>query len=189
MEKELLFTDKEDWRSWLDEFHAIEKNVWLVFYKKNSSKQGLVYLDAVEEALCYGWIDSIVKKIDEEKYKQKFTPRNKQSYWSDKNKERVNKLIKEGRMTRWGMDIIEAAKKNGSWDKKMISKIEYQVPQEFKEALENNIAAKDFFDSLADSYKRQYIGWIASAKKNETRIKRINKALELLKSKKKLGLL
>ena len=104
MSKEILFKTRDDWRSWLDNNHQSEKEVWLIYYKKHTIKNSVAQPDAVEEALCYGWIDSIVRRIDEEKYMQKFTPRNEKSIWSDINKKRVALLIKNGKMTESGLE-------------------------------------------------------------------------------------
>ena len=113
MIEEILFKTRDDWRSWLDNNHQKYKEVWLIYYKKHTKKQSVLQPEAVEEALCYGWIDSIVKRIDDERYKQKFTPRNDKSIWSDLNKNRVSKLIKDGKMTEYGLAKINIAKKNG----------------------------------------------------------------------------
>jgi len=111
--KELYVTNRDDWRAWLKVNHAIKKEIWLIYYKKHTGKPRILYDAAVEEALCFGWIDSIVKKIDAEKYAQKFTPRKDTSGWSEPNKRRVERMIKQGRMTEAGMARIRAAKKNG----------------------------------------------------------------------------
>src|SRR5213075_1383965 len=99
MKKTLYVADRDAWRAWLEENHARENEVWLVYYKKQSGRPRIPYDDAVEEALCFGWVDSIVKKIDEEKFAQKFTPRRDWTKWSELNKRRLRKLIREGRMT------------------------------------------------------------------------------------------
>src|SRR5437762_12051170 len=106
---------RKAWRKWLEKNHTKQPGLWLIYYKKNSGKSRVLYDEAVEEALCFGWIDSIMKPLDEEKYMQKFTPRNVKSVWSGWNKKRVEKLIAEGSMTDAGMKMIEIAKQNGSW--------------------------------------------------------------------------
>ena len=100
--KTLYVTDRADWRAWLERHHKSESEVWLIYYKKQTGLPRIPYDDAVEEALCFGWIDSIVKRIDDEKFAQRFTPRKAKSNWSELNRERVKKLIKEGRMTEAG---------------------------------------------------------------------------------------
>lgn len=188
MDPKLYVSNRNDWRKWLQKNHKKEKVIWLVYYKKNTGKQRIPYNDAVEEALCFGWIDSIIKKIDGEKYCQKFTPRNDKSIWSESNKKRVAKMIKLGKMTGVGMDKINAAKKNGEWNKRHVAPTEFAMPTEFSILLIKNKTAKVFFDSLTNTCKKQYIGWIASAKKEETRLRRSKEAIELLKKKQKLGL-
>jgi uncharacterized protein YdeI (YjbR/CyaY-like superfamily) len=186
--KELYITNRDEWRVWLKANHTKKKEIWLIYYKKHTGKPQIPYEDAVEEALCFGWIDSIIKKIDDETYARKFTPRKDTSGWSDLNKNRVEKMIKEGRMTEAGMAKIRAAKKNGQWDKTAASKQMWAIPVELENALNTNKKAKSFFNSLAPSYQRQYIGWIASAKRDETREKRTAEAITLLEKKQKLGL-
>ncbi len=188
MSLKLYISNRKEWRKWLKENHSIVKEVWLIYYKKHTGKPRIPYDDAVEEALCFGWIDSTVKRIDDEKYCQKFTPRKDKSNWSDHNKNRVAKMIKRGKMTTAGMDKIKAAKKNGEWNKKIVAEIKFEMPSELSHVLSANKKAKEFFNELSPSHKKQYIGWIASAKKVETREKRAEEAITLLKKKQKLGM-
>jgi len=181
-------TNRKDWRTWLNKNHDKEKEIWLVYYKKHTGKPRVPYDDAVEEALCFGWIDSIVKTIDDETYMQKFTPRKAKSNWSDSNKKRVERLIGLGAMTKAGLDKIEIAKTNGSWDKVITATKSFEMPEELQSALEMNESAKDFFEILTPSCQRQYIGWIASAKKAVTKQKRVKEAMSLLSKKQKLGM-
>ena len=111
--KTLYITNRVDWRAWLERNNDTEKEVWLIYYKKHTGKPRIPYDDAVEEALCFGWIDSTVKRVDDEKFAQKFTPRKNKSNWSDLNKKRAKKMIREGRMTKAGLTKIEEAKRNG----------------------------------------------------------------------------
>jgi uncharacterized protein YdeI (YjbR/CyaY-like superfamily) len=188
MNKEILFKNRNEWRLWLRKNHNKEMIVWLIYYKKHVNKKSVVQPEAVEEALCYGWIDSIVKRIDEERYIQKFTPRNEKSIWSDVNKKRVEKLINKGKMTEPGMEKIRIAKKNGSWNKiQNFTNIE-KIPNELKIVLSKNKIALSNFDQLASSHKKQYIYWIGTAKKEETRKRRSEKAVQLLVKNKKLGM-
>jgi uncharacterized protein YdeI (YjbR/CyaY-like superfamily) len=107
--KKHLFNDRDEWRAWLEEQHQTESEVWLIYYKKHTGKQSIRYEDAVEEALCFGWIDSKVKRIDEEKYMQRYTPRKELSNWSESDKNRVRKLIENGLMTQAGLEVVEIA--------------------------------------------------------------------------------
>ena len=182
-------TTRSQWRRWLAAHHDREPGgIWLVFHRKESGKPSLVYEESVEEALCFGWIDSVIKKIDEEKYCRKFTPRKDSSCWSSSNKQRVKKVIKEGRMTRFGQAKVDAAKKLGLWERDLRPVISSEVPEDLSAALAGNSRAKEFFESLAPSYRKHFIGWIVTAKRPETRAKRVKESLALLEKRKKLGL-
>ncbi|MFQ5633390.1 MAG: YdeI family protein, partial [bacterium] len=126
--KQLYFKTSLEWRKWLHDNHDKETAIWLIFYKQNTGKPTMEYEAAVEEALCYGWIDSIIKKIDEAKFARKFTPRKDDSKWSESNKKRVALLIEQKRMAAIGLAKIEAAKKNGQWDKSDRSQINFEIP-------------------------------------------------------------
>ena len=180
--------NRKDWRKWLCDNHQKEKEIWLVYYKKHTGYPRVSYNDAVEEALCFGWIDSIVKTIDDETYMQKFTPRKAKSNWSDSNKKRVAKLIGTGELTAAGLKTIETAKANGCWDRAITSTKSVEMPVELENALGVNKDAKDFFTSLSPSCQRQYMGWIGSAKRPETRQKRAKEAISMLNKKQKLGM-
>jgi len=188
MPLKLYISNRKDWRKWLKENHNTVREVWLIYYKKHTCKPRIPYDDAVEEALCFGWIDSTVKRIDDEKYCQKFTPRNLKSIWSEHNKKRVAKMIKEGKMTKHGLVKVKAAKKNGEWYKTAEAVKAFAMPSELTKLLSGNKKAGEFFSELSPSHKKQYIGWIASAKKVETRKKRAEEAITLLKKRQKLGM-
>jgi uncharacterized protein YdeI (YjbR/CyaY-like superfamily) len=184
----LYISNRKDWRKWLKENHKTTDCIWLIYYKKHTGKPRIPYDDAVEEALCFGWIDSIVKRIDEERFMQKFTPRKNKSSWSESNKKRVIKMIKQKRMTKAGMNKINAAIANGQWNKTIETEIDFEMPSELSQLLSVNKKARGFFNELSPSHKKQYIGWIASAKKVETKKKRAKVALTLLMTKQKLGM-
>jgi uncharacterized protein YdeI (YjbR/CyaY-like superfamily) len=187
--KKLYIKNRNEWRKWLQKYHGKVNELWLIFYKKKTGKPTIDYESAVEEALCFGWIDSIVKKIDEEKYLRKFTPRKNNSVWSGPNKKRVKKLIKEGRMTEFGLEKINAAKKSGWWNKIIEKpKISYDAPKDFIVALNKNKKAKSNFDKFSYSDKKRYYMWINIAKKKETKQRRIKESIELLNKNKELGL-
>jgi uncharacterized protein YdeI (YjbR/CyaY-like superfamily) len=188
MHLKLYISNRKEWRKWLKENHSIVREVWLIYYKKHTGKLRIPYDDAVEEALCFGWIDSTVKRIDDEKYCQKFTTRNLKSIWSEHNKKRVAKMIKQGKMTKHGIEKVKAAKKNGEWYKTAEAVKEFKMPSALTRLLSANEKAMEFFTELSPSHKKQYIGWIASAKKVETREKRAKEALKLLQTKQKLGM-
>lgn len=184
----VYFENRKQWRSWLKQNHNKLNEVWLVYYKKHTGKKRIPYDDAVEEALCYGWIDSTVKRIDDEKFCQKFTPRKKNSNWSESNKKRVRKLLKKNLITKYGMEKINIAKENGKWDEKTVPQKDFEIAEEFVELLSQNNKANNNFSSLSPSHKKQYINWISSAKKKETRVRRSQKAIQLLLLNKNLGM-
>ena len=181
------FKGREDWRAWLAENHATAREMWLVFYKKHVGKPGLTYLEALEEALCFGWIDGILKRIDGEKHTIRFSPRRKNSIWSEQNKKRVSRLIKEGRMTEAGLAKVRAAQANGQWEKAAVREDVTLVPPELTAALAENPKARDNFERLAPSYRRQFIYWVGIAKHDETRRKRVAEVVRLLARQERLG--
>jgi uncharacterized protein YdeI (YjbR/CyaY-like superfamily) len=181
---------KEQWRQWLQECHETETVVWLQYYKKHTGKPSIPYNDAVEEALCFGWIDSTVRRIDEERYMQKFTPRKMKSTWSVSNVIRVEKLIKQGKMTAKGLELYQYAKKQNLLPDPSLKKGTRvpDIPQWFGEALDKNPSARSHFYKLAPSLRRNYIGWIMGAKKAETKLRRLDEAIDLLSKGEKLGM-
>ena len=169
--------DRAAWRSWLDRNYATSTGVWLIF-RKGPARQ-LTYNDSVEEALCYGWIDSTLNPIDADRYMQLFTPRKPKSGWSRLNKRRVVKLIAEGLMTAAGREKIAAAKRDGSW--KALDAVEsLKMPADFKAALDANRDAKANYDALTASGKKRYLHWINTAKRPDTRARRVEEALAKL---------
>jgi len=189
--EELYVQNRDEWREWLSRNYDKKSEVWLVYFKKKSGRLSISYEDSVEEALCFGWVDSIIRKIDDEKFARKFTPRKSGSRWSMANKKRVEKMIREGKMTEAGLASVKEAKDSGEWLKIRASGLHGKklvIPSYFASALETNRKALGNFDKLADSYKRNFILWIDSAKKEETRKKRIAEAIELLERNQKLGM-
>ncbi|MFC1481769.1 YdeI family protein [Candidatus Neomarinimicrobiota bacterium] len=181
---ELYFEDRGSWRRWLKEHHGTVREVWLVFFKKHTGKPGIAYDAAVEEALCYGWIDSIIKRLDDERYARKFTPRTNIRKWSAANLKRVQELIASGRMTEVGLAKVPSDIE----PQPPIAARPLSVPKFFAEALAEHPVAKRFFDQLAPSYKRAYIGWVGAAKREETQRRHLDEAIALLEKGKKLGL-
>jgi len=179
----------EDWESWLEKHHQSEKELWLIYYKKPARKTGITYEDSVRTALCYGWIDGLIKRIDDECYARKFTPRKEKSVWSESNKKRVSELINEGKMKPAGLKLIEAAKQNGNWDKVITRpEIDLSMPPEFEIALNKDAHAAEYFHSLNERHQKEYLMWIKMAKREETRARRIEKSVEMLLEKRMLGL-
>jgi uncharacterized protein YdeI (YjbR/CyaY-like superfamily) len=187
--KTLYVTNRDEWRDWLKNHHASEREVWLIYHKKDSGQPRIPYDDAVEEALCFGWIDSLVKRIDDQKFAQKFTPRKNHTKWSASNKRRVRKLIREKRMTKVGLAKIDPAileEKSETEQKQNMGNS--ALPQIFKRALNASPKAREYFEKLAPSYRRLYIAWVMAGKKEETRQRRLREAVSLLEQNKKLGL-
>jgi uncharacterized protein YdeI (YjbR/CyaY-like superfamily) len=164
--------DRAAWRAWLQEHHLTAPGVWLIYYKKRSGKPRVVYADAVEEALCFGWIDSRPNTLDAERYAQLFTPRQVKSPWSRLNKERVERLIAQGLMAPAGLAAIEAAKQAGTWDS--YDEIEdLRIPPDLQEAFAQNVEAQRHFTSFSPTTQKQLLWWLASAKRPETRARRL----------------
>ncbi len=187
--KTRYFETNRDWENWLRENHEKESELWLVYYKKHTGKTSIAYENSVQTALCYGWIDSLIKKLDEDRFARKFSPRKEDSVWSESNKKRVEILMAAGKMKPAGMKLVEAAKQNGNWDKIILPpKIDLTIPEDFEAALKNVPQAEQFFEELPKSHKKQYLVWIKMAKRAETRERRIKKSVEMLLEKKKLGL-
>ena len=181
-------TDKEEWRAWLEKHHSAKNEIWLLFYKQHTGKPCVSYHDAVDEALCFGWIDSIVKRVDDERYLRKFTPRRSSSVWSEVNKRRVERLIREERMTETGLTRVREAKESGEWFKGRAREKVLEVPAFLEEALAANKKALENFNGLAPSYRRNMVGWVSSARKEETRRKRLAEVIGVLERGEKLGL-
>ena len=169
--------DRKTWRQWLQKHHTKEPGVWLIYYKKNSAKSSVAYNESVEEALCFGWIDSIMKPIDEEKYMQKFTPRKVKSVWSALNKKRVEQLIEQNLMQAAGLAIIDLGKQNGSWTK--LDHVEsYTIPPDLEKTLAKNKKVFKYFEALSKSVKKQWLYRLGNAKLPETRAKRIKEIID-----------
>jgi uncharacterized protein YdeI (YjbR/CyaY-like superfamily) len=176
--KTLYAKNRQEWRAWLAKNHKDAREIWLIYYKKDSGKPRIAYNDAVEEALCYGWIDSILKPIDGKKYAQRYSPRKKTSKLSDMNRERVRRLIKSGRMTKAGLAAIEHAPKQGA-----------PFPPDILARLKKDRETWRNFQQFPASYKRIRIGWIAAARHRRTTFdQRLNYFLKMTKQNKRFGM-
>ncbi len=168
---------RADWRQWLEKNHQSEQSVWLVYYKSSASVTSLSWSDAVEEALCFGWIDSTRRTIDQERFMQYFSRRKPGSTWSKINKEKVEKLIQQKLMTQAGYDSIKTAKSNGSWS--LLDEVEAMVvPEDLKAELTKYDNAMEYFDKLSNSDTKILLHWVTFAKRSETRQKRIFEIVE-----------
>lgn len=187
--KTLELNDRKEWRAWLAENHAAVDEIWLVFNKKTSGKTSLQYKEALDEALCFGWVDSLIKAIDEHKFARKFTPRKDESTWSLVNKKRVEELIQNGLMTEHGLRKVEAAQRSGKWDAAaQRPELDYTMPEAFSQALIRDPLAAETFHNFNMTLQKEFLRWIITAKRVETRKKRIEEAIQLLREGKKLGL-
>lgn len=179
---------RQEWREWLKKNHSTAEEVWLVYFKKHTGKPTVTYKESVEEAICFGWIDGLKKKIDDERYTHRFTPRKQGSRWSSRNTEWAQELIEQGKMTRAGLDVFEQGKRYDEAYLRSKAAEEIYLPQEIEKALKAHETAWTSFNNLAPGYKRQYLNWLLSAKKQETREKRLAEAIALLSKNKKLGM-
>jgi uncharacterized protein YdeI (YjbR/CyaY-like superfamily) len=168
----VIATDRAEWRRWLAKNSARYEEIWLVFYKKVVGKQTVSYDHAVEEALCFGWIDGMKKKLDEERYAFRFTPRKPKSPWSQSNLQRVERLIAEGKMMPPGLKAY-----NTGYARE-VPPMPTEMPKKIEERFRKQRAAWANYERFPPGYRRMTAGWVASAKKEETRIKRLEKLIE-----------
>ncbi|NER14120.1 hypothetical protein GWK08_11760 [Leptobacterium flavescens] len=174
--QELYVKSRDEWRKWLSENHQDSTGIYLIIYRVNSPNHNLRWEEAVQEALCYGWIDSTVKRLDEERRRQLFTPRKAKSVWSKLNKTYIEQLITDGLMHESGLAKIEQAKKDGSW--KALDDVENLiVPQDLQLAFDKNREAYQNYEAFSRSYRKSYLYWLNQAKREETRIKRIKEII------------
>jgi uncharacterized protein YdeI (YjbR/CyaY-like superfamily) len=174
------FTTQENWEQWLDENYAAVNGIWLQFYKKGSGIASVTYAEALDVALCYGWIDAQLKSIDELSYKQHFTPRRAKSIWSKRNIEHIARLTKEGRMKPAGIKQVEAAKSDGRWEQAYDSPGNMTLPHDFLLELQKDKKAFHFYESLTKANKYAICWRIQTAKRHETKEKRKKEILEML---------
>ncbi len=178
--KTIYFKNSEDWKNWLSKNHSASNGIWIRMFKKDSDIKTLTHDEALDEALCYGWIDGQTKKYDERSWIQKFTPRRKRSIWSKKNIERVKLLIKQDKMKPSGLKEINEAEKDGRWEKAYDSPTNMKIPGDFLKELSKNKNALKFFESLNRSNKYSIAWRLQTAKKPETRDIRMKKIVDML---------
>ncbi len=172
----LLVETQDEWWTWLEGYHGESSGVWLVSWKKAAGKPYIPFTDVVDEALCFGWVDSKINKLDEERAMRLFTPRNPKSPWSRINKGKVARLVELGRMAEAGMRLVDGAKADGSWN--IYDEIEdLVIPPDLASVLEENATAGDYFENFPDSSKKNILWWIKSARRLETRAARISKTV------------
>ena len=178
----LHFRNSWEWRTWLAKHHASSPGIWLVFHKKHTGVESIAYDDSVREALCFGWIDSLIKRLDDERYARKFTPRKPSSNWSEINRKRWMELQAAGLLAAAGLAAAPTTNRYAPRPAKQ------EVPAYITKALKANPKVWSFFQVLAPTYRRHFVLWIHSAKRPETREKRIRESLALLAAGRKLGL-
>src|SRR5712692_1508587 len=175
--------NRQEWRTWLGRNHASSPGVWLAFYKDHTGVKSIAYEDAVREALCFGWIDSLIKRLDDDRYARKFTPRQPTSRWSTINRRRYADLKARGLLAAPGLERAPTSR-SGDAPRPSVPEMPSYIEKQFKA----NPRAWNYFEQLAPSYRRKYMGWIDSAKREETKEKRLREAISLLAAGKKLGL-
>ena len=182
----LLFASQKDWHNWLEDNHNKPQGVWLKHAKKSSGKVSVSYQEALEEALCFGWIDSQKQAYNSDYYLQKFTRRGPKSVWSKTNVAKVEQLAKEGKMQPAGLAAVESAKLDGRWEAAYDSPSTIKVPEDFQAALDKNPKAKRFFETLDKANVYAFCWRVQTAKKPATRLARIEKFIEMLNRGEKL---
>ena len=183
----VFFASPAQMEAWLEEYGESSDGIWLKFAKKGSGIPSVVYADAVEVALCHGWIDGQARRLDEQHYLQRFTPRRPRSKWSRINREKAERLIAESRMRPAGLREIERAREDGRWDDAYESPTTATVPDDFQQALDADPGAREFFESLGSTKRYSFLYRIADAKRPETRARRIAEYVELLRDHKTLS--
>jgi uncharacterized protein YdeI (YjbR/CyaY-like superfamily) len=184
----LPFANKKKWASWLAKQHEKSKGIWLKLAKRDSGIPSVIYEEAVDVALCYGWIDGQKKGCDDKYWLQKFTPRGPNSIWSKINTERAERLIASGEMQPAGLRAVEAARQNGHWDTAYASQKNISVPEDFQAALDRNRKANEFYSTLKSAERYSILFRIQTAKKPETRARRIQQFVEMLERNEKINI-
>ena len=175
----IFFESHNEFRSWLEEHHDTAEELWVGYYKADAERSGIGYGESVEEALCFGWIDGLVKGIDDETYTRRFTPRSPDSKWSKANKERVEAMTEAGKMTPAGMELVEAAKESGEWAGAYRLADDHEIPAELEAVLRENETAWENFQNFSNTDQYAFIAAVEEAKTDKTKQKRIERTVEL----------
>lgn len=182
----LAFASREEWEAWLDAEHGTSEGVWIKFAKKGSGVASVAYAEAVDVALCYGWIDSQVARLDERFYLQKFTPRRARSKWSRINRDKIEELTRQGRLKPAGLEQVELAKADGRWEAAYASPANVAIPDDLQAALDASPQAGEFWERLNKSNRFAIVFQLEDAKKPETRTRRLEKFVGMLERGEKL---
>ena len=188
LEPSIQCNSRLEWREWLQREHRSQIEVWLVFYKKHTGKTSVSYRESVEEAICFGWIDGLKRRVDDERYAHRFTPRRKRSRWSPLNVQLAGKMIDEGRMAEAGMTAFQQRESYGTGYAETKNEPAPSLSKNSEATLWTDPLAWKNFNALAPGYRKQYTLWIETAKRPETRDKRLGEAIELLRENRKLGM-
>ena len=182
--------DRARWRAWLAKHHATKKEIWLTLLKKHVKKPSVTYDEAVEEALCFGWIDGILKRIDDEKHVTRFTPRSPKSVWSEINKKRVQRMVRAGKMTDAGKAAVEAGKKSGQWQKAYSREKTQPIPEDLERALRlgRNRRAREHFERFTTAQQQGYVRWVLDAKRDDTRQRRVREVVKRAAANRRPGI-
>lgn len=178
-DKCLTFCNRQAWRAWLEKHHCQAKEVWLVHYKKKARKRSLTLEEGVEEALCFGWIDGLLRRLDAERFLLRYSPRRPKSIWSRTNRRRAERLVQEGRMTAAGLEKIAQAQANGEWEAAAAREDTSAVPPDLARELKKTKIGYASFVKWPPSRRKQYLHWLSTAKKSETRKKRLQTIVDL----------
>jgi uncharacterized protein YdeI (YjbR/CyaY-like superfamily) len=184
--KTLLVETPAQWRAWLSRHHAVESEVWLIFHKQHTGIASIDYMGALDEALCFGWVDSLIKRLDDRRYARKFTPRRPDSRWSDINRKRYAELKAEGRMRAPGLERPPTARGYDPPPQRLA--LPARLPAYIQAALKKNPAAERHFKALSPAHRRRYFAWIESARRQDTKERRLKEAISLLERGEELGL-
>ena len=175
----VFFDSRVEFRTWLEEHHDMAEELWVGYYKVDAERSGIGYGESVEEALCFGWIDGLVKGIDDETYTRRFTPRSPDSKWSKANKERVEAMIEAGKMTPPGMELVEAAKESGEWAAAYRLGDDHEIPAGLEAALRENDIGWENFQNFSNTDQHAFIAAVEEARTDETKQKRIERTVKL----------
>jgi uncharacterized protein YdeI (YjbR/CyaY-like superfamily) len=179
--------DRDEWRRWLQDHHTLEKEAWLAVLKNKTPRPGVYYEEAVEEAVCFGWIDGLARSAAPGYYHQRFSPRKPGSVWSVSNQQRVERLLAQGKMTEAGMARVREAQENGQWQAAIQRQDVSSLPDDLRQALEANPAAQANFAKYPASQVKQFLYWLSSAKTEATRQKRLRQIVEMAANNQRLG--